>query len=236
MTPQISPQMSPKPQASGRGCLFWGGIIAGALFLCFLLVGIAGYLVVRSLINEYTDTKPIQVAVAPLSDAQEKALTNRIQNFDKALTNGTPVEPLVLTADEINSLIAKQNNSPETVRLYFSFNENRVQSQLSMSTDVFHFWMLRGRYFNGSGDFQVSLNDGRLVMNIKSLSVKGKPLPDQFMQSIRSQNFADVIVTNNVGLEEALKRLQEIKIEDGKLFVIPKTPEPAAARKLEAGK
>lgn len=235
-SPQLSPQMSPQPKASGRGCLFWGGIVFGVIFLCFLLAGIAGYCFVRYLVNTYTDTKPIAVAVTPLSDTQAKALRDRVQNFDKALTNGRPVEPLILTADEINALIAKQNKSTNDVRLYFSFDENRVQAQLSLSLDGSGIWLLRGRYLNGGGDFAVSLHDGQLALNVKSLSVKGKPLPDQFMQSIRQQNFADVFMTNNVAFSNALQSLQEIKIEDNKLFVIPKTPEPKTEPKLEAGK
>lgn len=229
--------MSPQPKA-GRGCLFWGGIIAGFLLLCCLLVGLGGYLFVKSLINEYTDTKPLEIAVSPLSDAEAKALKDRIHNFDHDLTNGTATAPLILTADEINSLIAKESKNTNTVRFQISFNDNRVQAQLSLSLDVFNFWMLRGRYFNGSGDVAVSLNNGQLMLNIKSLSVKGRPVPEQYMQPL-SQNFTDGFMsaqTNNPDFMDALKRLQEIKIEDNKLFVIPKTPEPQATPKLEAGK
>jgi len=229
-----------QPKASGRGCLFWGAIVSGALFVCFLLLVVAAYCLVLHLVHEYTDTKPIQVAVTPLSDADTKTLQDRVQNFNKALTNNIPVGPLTLTADEINALILKQNKAPETLKLYFTLNENHVQAQLSVSTDNIGFWpireMLSGRYFNGSGDFQVSLHDGQLTLNIQSLAVKGKPLPDEIMQPIRAQNFADILLTNGVGFSNALQRLQEIKVEDGKLLVIPKTPEPEAVPKLESGK
>lgn len=239
MTPQLPPQYATQPKASGKGCLFWGGIIAGILFLCFLLTIVAAYFCVKHLVYEYTDTKPIEMAVAPLSDADAKALQQRLDDFDHALTNGTPVEPLVLTADEINSLIAKQTKSSNKVRLCFSFNENRVQAQLSLSGDLFGFRMLRGRYLNGSGDFKVSLHDGRLFLGIESLSVKGKPVPDQYLQGVRGQNFADAFMqgqTNNPALNKALNQLQEIKIEDGKLFVIPKIQKPETTPQLEAGK
>src|SRR6516162_202117 len=100
MTPQIppqSPQQMPwQPKPSGRGCLFWGGIIAGILLLCVLITVYAGYCYVRGLVNEYTDSKPIEVAVTPLSEADAKALQRRIKDFDHALTNGTPTTPLIL--------------------------------------------------------------------------------------------------------------------------------------------
>lgn len=227
--------MSPQPKASGRGCLFWGGIVVGVIFLCFLLAGIAGYCFVRHLVNTYTDTKPLTVAVTRLSDTQIKALRDRIRNFDRALTNGTPVQPLILTADEINALIAGQTTNSNAAHLYFSFEKNLVRAQLSLSLDEFGIWLLRGRYLNGGGDFAVSLHESQLQLNIKSLSVKGQPFPDQFMQSIRSQNLAEGY-TNDVNFNNALKYFQEIKIEGGKLFVIPKAQKPVTAPKLEAGK
>src|SRR6185437_12321169 len=46
-----------KPQRR-RGCLFWGGLIAGIFLLFALLAGYAGYRYVRHLVYEYTDTKP----------------------------------------------------------------------------------------------------------------------------------------------------------------------------------
>ncbi|HLX72940.1 MAG TPA: hypothetical protein VKV04_25225, partial [Verrucomicrobiae bacterium] len=190
MTPQLPPQ-DPTPKSSGKGCLFWVGIVVGVIFLCFMLAGFAGYCYVKHLVNEFTDSKPTEMAVKPLSDADAKALQQRLDNFDNALTNGTPTEPLILTADEINSLIAKNNKEPDQVRLRFSFDDNRVQAQLSLAGDLFGFPMLRGRYLNGSGDFKVSLHNGRLFVGIQSLSVKGNAVPDQYMQGIRGQNFAD---------------------------------------------
>lgn len=239
MTPQLPPQYT-TPKASGKGCFFWGGIILGVLFLCVVLAGIAGYCYVNHLVNEYTDSKPTEFNIARLSDADTKALQQRLDNFDHALTNDTPVEPLVLTADEINSLIAKNNKAPGKVRLYFSFDENRVQAQLSLAGDLFGIRLLRGRYLNGSGDFKVSLHDGRLFLGVQSLSVKGKPIPDEYLQGVRGQNFADSFTqgTNAPALKAALDRLEEIKIENGKLYVIPKKQKEAETTtpKLESGK
>lgn len=239
MTPQLPPQYTTPQPKSGKGCLFWAAIVLGVLFICFLLAGVAGYCYVQHVVNEYTDTKPTEMPATTLSDADVKALKQRIDNFDHALTNDIPVEPLVLTADEINSLIAKNNKEPDKARLYFSFNENRVQAQLSLSGDLFGFRMLRGRYLNGSGDFKVSLHDGQLFVGIQSLSVKGKPIPGQYLQGVRGQNFADSFTkgTNAPALNNAFDRLEEIKIENGKLYVIPKKQkQPETAPNLEMGK
>src|SRR5262249_42180780 len=157
-----------------------------------------------------------------LSDAEINTLTNRLDTFSKAMKENKSPEPLILTSDEINALIARQNtnSSPLSPHLYFSFNDDRVQAQLSLPLDALGWRILRGRYFNGSGDFVVSLHDGKLLLTVKSLSVKGQPLPEQYMASLRGQNFADAW-TNDPGFTDALARLEEIKVENGKLVVVP---------------
>lgn len=245
--------MNSEQQKSGRGCLFWGGIIAAVLLLCFLLTIYAGYRYVRHLVNEYTDSKPIEVATLHLSDAEMRNLQARVKGFNDAVESNRPVGPLILTADEINALVNRstKTNSEPMPRLYFSFNEDRVQAQVSIPLDGIGLQMLHGRYFNGSGDLSFSLNNGRVVLNVKSLSVKGKPVPEQWMQGIRSQNLADAW-TNNPDFGDAFSRLQAIRIHDGKLIIVPNTNsvaipatneikapdtnQPQAAPKLEAGK
>jgi len=218
---------------SGHGCLFWCGIIAAILFLCLLLAAYGTFRYVKHVVTEYTDTKPLPAPVVQLSGAEITNLQQRIHGFDEAIKNDKPVEPLSLTADEVNALVAreaKSNASP--ARLYFSFNSNQVQAQLSLPTDGIGLRMLKGRYFNGGGEFAVALHDGRLNVNVKSLSVKGRPLPENFMVQIRQQNFADGW-TNDVNFNQAIAKLEEIKIEDNKLIVIPKPREAKPEPKLE---
>ena len=218
---------------TGHGCLFWGGIIAAILFLFLLLAAYGTFRYFKHLVVEYTDTKPLPAPVVQLSGAEITNLQQRIRGFDQAIKDNQPVEPLSLSADEVNALVAneaKSNASP--ARLYFSFNSNQVQAQLSLPTDGTGVRMLKGRYFNGSGEFAVSLQNGRLNVNVKSLSVKGRPLPENFMVQIRMQNFADAW-TNDVNFNQAIANLEEIKIENNKLIVIPKPHEAKPEPKLE---
>jgi hypothetical protein len=219
---------------SGRGCLFWGGIIAAVLFLMVLLTVYAGYRFAKNMIAEWTDTKPLPAPALHLSGTEITNLQQRLHRFDVAMKSNKPVEPLSLSADEINSLIANEvKSNPSPARLYFSFNSNQVQAQLSLPTDGIGVKMLRGRYFNGSGEFAVSLQDGRLNVNVKSLSVKGRPLPENFMVQIRTQNFADGW-TNDPNFNQAMAKLEEIKIEDGRLIVIPKPYETKSELKTNS--
>jgi hypothetical protein len=231
--------MEPQQKKAGRGCLFWGSLIVAVFCLLILLTVYLGFRYFKNMVAEYTDTKPLPAPALHLSGTEITNLQQRIHKFDQAIKDNKAVEPLSLSADEINELIAnetKSNRSP--AQLYFSFNSNQVQAQISLPTDGFGLRMLRGRYFNGSGDFAVGLQDGRLNVFVKSLSVKGRPLPEKFMAGLRTQNFADGW-TNDVNLNEAIAKLEEIKIEAGRLIVIPKPyeaqPEPKtnSTRNLE---
>jgi hypothetical protein len=229
--------MTPAEKPKRHGCLFWGGIIAGILLLLVVLAGYAGYRYVRHVIYAYTDTQPLEMPTVQMSGTEITNLQKRVKIFDTAIKADKPAEPLILTADEINALIAEntQSNSASPVHLYFSFNDDHVQAKLSMPTDGFGLRMLKGRYFNGSGEFAMSLHNGKLVLTIQSLSVKGKPLPDQFMQSLRAENFADSW-TNDPDFNQGVAKLQEMKIENGKLIVIPKMNATNSAPNTESPK
>jgi len=218
---------------SGRGCLFWFGISAAVCFLFVLLAVYGTYRYVKWAINEYTDTKPLPAPAVKLSHTEITNLQYRVRSFDDAVKHNQPTAPLTLSAEEVNALIAERartNGAP--AGLFFSFNSNQVQAQLSVSTDGWLWHWMDGRYLNGSGDFAVSLHDGNLSLKVTSLSVRGRPLPENFMQPLRQNNFADSW-TNDPNFNEVVGRLQEIKIENGKVTVIPKPREPEPEPKLE---
>ncbi len=234
-----------KPKA--RGCLFWCGMVAAFLFFIAILAGYGAYRFVKNAVSDYTDTRPIAMPGAQLSSAELTNLQVRVKTFDDAMQSNRPVGPLVLTSDEINSLINRSsttNRGPD-VRFYFTFNEDRVQAQLSLPLSDLGINMLRGRYLNGSGDMMFSMSHGRVVLNVKSVSVKGRPLPEQWMQSIRTENFA-ATWTNNPDMGDTFSRVEAIRIQDGKMIIIPNTNPPPvvppstneleSAPKLEAGK
>jgi hypothetical protein len=58
----------------------------------------------------------------------------------------------------------------------------------------------------------------------QDITVKGSPIPSVYMDQIRQTDFARDAM-NNPDNKAALERYEEIKIENGKLIVIPKKPE-----------
>ena len=50
---------------------------------------------------------------------------------------------------------------------------------------------VKGRYFNGGAIFNATITNGELSVNVKSLTVQGKPLPENIMAQVRQNNFAN---------------------------------------------
>jgi hypothetical protein len=215
--------MNGQPQKSGHGCFFYGGIAAAVLVLVVLLGVYAGYRYVHGLVDEYTDTKPMVLPAVKLSDEEIRQLQQRVKIFTRAVEDGKATDPLIITADELNALIAT-NGAPELRHhLYVTLEGDQAKAQVSVPADRLGLSMLRGRYFNGDAAFAVSLHEGKFVVNVTSLSVKGKPLPENFMAQIRHQNFADAW-TNNPDFTASIGKLEDIHIADSKVVIVPKKP------------
>src|SRR5207244_677439 len=135
---------------------------------------------------------------------------------------GRSTAPLALTSDEINALIATDPDlQPLKGKLYVTLENDHIKGQLSVSMDEAGLPMFRGRYLNGSGTLSLSLRTGILRLTAQEIAIKGKPLPDLYMQDIRKQNLARNI-NNNPRASVALDRLDSIEVKDGKLIIVPK--------------
>ena len=104
---------------------------------------------------------------------------------------------------------------------YVSFDDGRVKGEMSLPLGDLGWKMVRGRYLNGSGTFDVSLRDGALSISPQSIVVKGRPVPEIYMKGIRNQNFAAAI-TNQPDATSVLQGLQELQVKDNKLVIVPK--------------
>jgi hypothetical protein len=81
--------------------------------------------------------------------------------------------------------------------------------------------VFKGRYLNGTGTFGLSMHAGKISLNTLSFVVRGKPVPELYMREIRKRNLAQEM-NNEPRLAAALDSLKDIKVQDGKLIVVPK--------------
>jgi hypothetical protein len=229
--------MNDQPPKPRRGCFFYG-CISGLVLLLILAIG--GLLAVHyakkkvtALIAEYTDSQPATLPTAQISAADLDQLKQRFAAFDQAVRAGQPVPPLTLTANEINALVASGKDQQWLKgKVYVSFDGDRLKGEMSIPLNDIGWKMFRNRYLNGSGTFKLALQKGVLFVAPQTIVVKGKPVPEMYMQGLRNANFAAAL-TNQPDAMAVVQHLKDIEVKDGKLIVTPKETTEAAAPKAE---
>jgi hypothetical protein len=195
------------------------------LLVIVLSALLAGLHYAKNLVNRFTATEPMELPAVHMSQAEIDKLKQRCEAFQQAVHDHRATAPLVLSADDINALI---DSVPEVQalkgKLYVGLESNQLQAQLSWPLPALGLTMFKGRYLNGSGTFDLSFRDGVLSIRPQAIQVKGKPVPEVYMQGIRGQNLAAGL-TNQPNTAAVLKGLQEIQVTEGKLVMVPKEKE-----------
>jgi len=210
------------PSKPRRGCLFYGCLSGTVCLMAILIAFLIGLYQLKRMLNFYTDTRPVPLPTVQMTPAEIDALKRRIEDFQDAVRSGRATEPLTLSAEELNAMIQNDPNLAQAKgKLYVTIDGDRLKGQLSLPLDELGLPIFRGRYLNGTGLFAIGLRSGDLVVTADSLVVKGKSLPGVYMDKIRSQNLA-ANLSGNPRASVGLNHLQEIRISDGKLVVVPK--------------
>lgn len=189
-------------------------LVLGALLI--------GFHYVKQLVNSYTDTKPVALPTVQMPQAEIDKLKQRFDTFQQAVREEHPAKPLSLTDEEINALIAGGTQWQALKgKFYIRLDGNQLKSEVSLPLQEVGWKMLQGRYLNGSATFSLVFRNGVLSVSPQTLLVKGKPLPESFMQVIRQENFA-LGLTNEPAAVALLKGLQKIQVKDGNLVLEPR--------------
>ena len=170
------------------------------------------------MVETYTGTAPEQLPKVEMSPEQRKTLEDRVEAFRKAVELGTPTEPLVLSSDDLNALIEKNDELKGTV--YVKIEGDEVKGRISFPLDKLQlpFAMVKGRYLNGEADLKASLFDGELIVHIDEIEVNGKKLPQEFMTDLRKQNVAKD-VAKDPDNAQMLRKLESVQVKDGKVIL-----------------
>ena len=220
MTTQPPGSALPTTPPKRRGCLFYGCITVVLLIVVTLgglYWGVSRF--IKSTLTEWSDTAPLQLPVVTAAPGVYEATRSRVEEFVKAIEANRPAAPLVLTAEEINTLIA---GAPELGdvrgRVYISIPGDEVEGQVSLPLAGFG---LADRYVNGRASFAVSHDYGVLVVTLKRLEVNGKVVPDTFMTELGRENLAAEF-TKDATRAEVLRRIEKIEVANGRIIVTPK--------------
>ena len=214
MTDQVA-----KPR---RGCFFYGCITSLVLLAIVLAAVLAVLHYAKKMINQYTDSQPMELPTVQMSQGEIDKLKQRFEAFEEAVRAQRPTQPLTLSADDINALIASGPKQQALQgKFYLSLDGDQVKGEVSVPLREMGLRMFKGRYLNGSATFSLSFRDGTLWVSPQTIMVKGKPLPEVYMQHIRTENLAAGL-TNEPKAVAVLQGLQDIQVKEGKLVVVPK--------------
>jgi hypothetical protein len=202
--------------------LFYGCITGVVLLVIVLGTLMVGLHYVKTLVNRYTDTKPMELPTVQMSQAEAAQMKERFEAFQQAVREQRATKPLVLSADDINALITSGGEQQAWKgKVYVSLDGDQLKGELSVPLQDVGLSTFAGRYLNGSATFNLSFRDGRLSVTPQTILAKRQPLPDVFMQQIRKQNLA-IALTNDPSVATVLKGLEQIQVKEGKLVIEPK--------------
>lgn len=206
---------------SGIGCGMWFAIISLVLIMGAVVAAVMIYTGAKSMIDGYTDTTPLVLPSNQASPEEIKSSTSKVEQFGKALQEGTDVTPLVLSAQDISNL-ASMADATGRFGIRATIEDNQLKGQVSLPLDQV-MPALKGRFINGKGAFSVTLVEGRLMVFMNSLEVKGKPLPDSFMKDLRATNMAEE-ANKDPQFQQRISRIESIRIENNQMIITPKKP------------
>lgn len=210
------PNIPAAPSRTNRGCLFWTLV---TLVVLGVVVGGGGYLAYRYAIHRVTDTTPLDFGEPRLSAAELGELDGRIATFVHALRNKNPIEPLVLTAEEVTALVSR---SPALRRLgakaRFSIEEEEVHAEFSIPLGRMGY---PDRWLNGSAAFTVALDNGQPIITLQSASVGGEAVPGWLIERLRDRNLAEDLYDSPLAAG-LLARLEAIEVGHGRITLVPR--------------
>lgn len=205
-----------------RGCFFYGCITSLVLLALLLGAVLLGLHLIKKTVNRYTESQAVELPTSQMPRDEAAKLKQRFEAFEAAVREQRPVPPLTLTSDDLNALIAS-GPQPQALqgKVYLSLEGDQLKGQVSVPLQTIGWGMLKGRYLNGSAMFNLALHNGALFVTAQSVAVKGRPLPEAFMQSIRKENLA-ARLANDPRAAALLQGLEDIRVSGGKLVIVPK--------------
>jgi len=131
-----------------------------------------------------------------------------------------PMQELVLTAEEINALIAAEEQLRG--RVFVRIEEGRVFGEVSIPTDMIPGG--GGRFFNADAEFDVSMRDGILEVRLTDASVKGERIPEAVLEGFSQENLAKDVYKDRENAE-MLRKFESIEVVDDSIVLKLKKPE-----------
>ena len=182
------------------------------------------------LVEQYSGTAPMPLPKSEINEEDLRTLKERVAEFRKALDDGTPTAPLILTGRDLNALI--EENPTLRDKIQVTIDDDKIKGKVSYPLEELAGWplvsMLAGRYLNGEAELRVSLKDGVLLVLLDSIEVNGKSPPENVIQQLRQQNLSRDAYKDPKNAEQ-IRKLESIEVKGGKVIITARQAETPKA-------
>ena len=214
------PQAPASTPPKKRGCLFRALVALAVLGVVLVVGGYLGYRYgLQRIVAGYTDTAPLDLGISAPTPSELGRLDSQLAAFTHALRNKRPIEPLVLTGDDLTALVSRDSDFQRAGgRARFSIVGGEIRGDLSIPLEKLGY---PDRWFNGSAAFLATLENGVLIVTVQSAAIRGEPVPTWILDRVRSENLAKDLYEDptNAAL---IARLESIEVEEDRITVVPR--------------
>jgi hypothetical protein len=222
--------MTEEKQGNRRGCLFYGLITVGLVFIGVVAgVYFGTRKAVRYAIEMYTTNAPTTIPTVQVPPGQQRNIANSLlQQFEAGANNRGPTE-LVIGEEELNVLIAQAPDLKAYQRhIYLQPQGNELKAFVSLPLDQFKPWHefaykmggtnYTGRYMNGIAYANLVVTNGSLKIEPRKMVVAAKTLPDQFIKQFPWDTLT-LPINENTNFRSALQRVESVYVQDSKVHL-----------------
>jgi hypothetical protein len=216
--PPVVVQKKRGPGCFGCGCL----VLLVAIIL--LVGGGAGvFYLLHTKGMAVTATTPAPVPTFDGGDALYSATVQKTNAFGQALQQNQPTT-LELTADEINTIIARSPNlAASQVHAFITMTGNVARIQAAVPTNLLPGGMLKDRYLNVDFSFTPGFDpDSKNVsVNLQSLQFGSDNIPKENLTAMQSElePLLNIQLQRDPNIQRLLNQAKSIEVRDGKLEI-----------------
>lgn len=216
-------RLTAEPDRQARGCLLLASIIFGGVAIFGAVSVISGMRYASEYRKKYTSETPVPLPAAEWTEEERADVRRRMRTFSEALGAGAETEPLVLSARELNMLIATEESAADLKgKMFLEIEGERLAAEVSVPLPG---RMFRGRYLNGEADVHLRVEDGRISASLRNIRVDGRELPEKY-GTVWAENDILAAVNRQTLVRKAAAEIDSIEIADGFVFVHGSEPAP----------
>ncbi len=200
-----------------KSCLFWGCLSVVILLVVLTAVLVFGIFSMKRWAMKVTDETQAPLPAENVTRTEQEVAHKNFQDVMNALQEGK-AEKFTFTDSHINNIITTVPDF-EILRdkVRFEIKDDVLLADARIPLDQIP--GMQGRYLNGELELDVNYENGLLQVYATDIRVKGEQVPKTFIKQFSKQNLAQNVYQNKDAME-ALKHIEEIRVENGRLILV----------------